>query len=89
MKRLTQEDVVNRLRAERLARAKHRKEGSEQSWTEMQACIQKTNDALKRYDIVMYSSSGDVLPSGAAIRRMAAMNTDARKRFILFKPLSC
>lgn len=89
MKKLTQEDVVNRLRAERLARARHRKERSEQSWDAMQSCIQKTNEALEHYDIVMYGSCGRVLPTGAAIRRMAGMNAYARKEFILFKPLSC
>ena len=80
MKRLTQEDVVNRLRAERLARAKHRKEGTEESWAELQACITRTNYALRHYDVVMYDSKGDYAPSAASIRRMAAMNLDARKR---------
>ena len=80
MKRLTQEDVVNRLRTERLARAKHRKERTEQSWTELQQCIHKTNHALKRYDVVMYDSKGDYAPSAASVRRMAAMNVEARKR---------
>ena len=78
MKRLTQEDVVNCLRAERLARAKHRKEGSEQTWDAMQACIQKTNYALRHYDVTMYGSNGEILPSAASIRRMAAMNAEAR-----------
>ena len=80
MRRMTQEDVVNRLRTERLARAKHRKERSEETWTEMQACIQKTNEALESYDIVMYDSNGNVAPSAASVRRMAAMNVEARKR---------
>ena len=80
MKKLTQEHVEQCLRAERLARAKHRKEGTQQAWDAMQACIEKTNYALKHYDVTMYGSNGEILPSAASIRRMAAMNIEARKR---------
>jgi len=79
MKRLTQEHVVQCFREERLARAKHRKERTEQAWLELQRCVQETNRALKHYDVTMYGSGGQILPTAASIRRMAAMNGDARK----------
>ena len=79
MRRLTQEHVVQCFRDERLARARHREEGSDQAWLELQRCIQETNHALKHYDVTMYGSNGQILPTAASIRRMAAMNADARK----------
>lgn len=80
MKKVTQEYVVQCLRDERLARSMHRKENSRDTWLELQHCIRETNYALKHYDIVMYDSNGNVAPSAASVRRMAAMNVEARKR---------
>ena len=80
MKKLTQEHVEKCLRDERLARSMHRKENSRDTWLELQHCIRETNYALKHYDVTMYGSNGEVLPSAASIRRMAAMNIEARKR---------
>ena len=79
MKRLTQEHVVQCFREERLARSMHRKENSRDTWLELQHCIRETNYALKHYDVTMYGSGGQILPTAASIRRMAAMNGDARK----------
>lgn len=58
MKKATKEYVYQCINNERKARAMHRKQGNDETWSEVQRCIQETNDALNRYDSPVQMAKG-------------------------------